>query len=220
MRIAIDDPYDLGEEFFRWEIATAVAGSILGIHPFDQPDVEASKTATRQLTAEYEKTGVLSAETPILVADGIKLYTDEKNAAALRKMADRDDSLVGYLKAHLNRLGAGDYCALLAYLQMNEVHEGELQAMRQSVLDAKHVATCLGFGPRFLHSTGQLYKGGPNTGVFLQITCDDAIDLPVRANDIRSAWSRRPKHEAISRFCCSATGACCALISAPMCEPA
>ncbi len=179
VRIAIDDPYDLGEEFFRWEIATAVAGSILGIHPFDQPDVEASKTATRQLTAEYEKTGVLSAETPILVADGIKLYTDEKNAAALRKMADRDDSLVGYLKAHLNRLGAGDYCALLAYLQMNEAHEGELQAMRQSVRDAKRVATCLGFGPRFLHSTGQLYKGGPNTGVFLQITCDDAIDLPV-----------------------------------------
>jgi len=141
--------------------------------------VEASKTATRQLTAEYEKTGVLSAQTPILVADGIKLYTDEKNAAALRKMAGRDDSLVGYLKAHLNRLGAGDYCALLAYLQMNEAHEGELQAMRQSVRDAKRVATCLGFGPRFLHSTGQLYKGGPNTGVFLQITCDDAIDLPV-----------------------------------------
>ena len=179
VRIAVDDPYDLGEEFFRWEIATAVAGSILGIHPFDQPDVEASKTATRQLTAEYEKTGALPAETPILVADGIKLYTDEKNAAALRKMADRDDSLVGYLKAHLNRLGAGDYCALLAYLQMNEAHEDELQAMRQSVRDAKRVATCLGFGPRFLHSTGQLYKGGPNTGVFLQITCDDAIDLPV-----------------------------------------
>jgi len=179
VRIAVDDAYDLGEEFFRWEIATAVAGSILGIHPFDQPDVEASKTATRQLTAEYEKTGMLPAETPILVADGIKLYADEKNAAALRQMLNGEDTLVGYLKAHLNRLGAGDYCALLAYLQMNETHEHELQAMRQSIRDAKRVATCVGFGPRFLHSTGQLYKGGPNTGVFLQITCDDLVDLPV-----------------------------------------
>ena len=179
VRIAVDDAYDLGEEFFRWEIATAVAGSILGIHPFDQPDVEASKTATRQLTAEYEKTGMLPAETPILVADGIKLYADEKNAAALRQMLNGDDTLAGYLKAHLNRLGAGDYCALLAYLQMNETHEHELQAMRQSIRDAKRLATCLGFGPRFLHSTGQLYKGGPNTGVFLQITCDDLVDLPV-----------------------------------------
>jgi transaldolase/glucose-6-phosphate isomerase len=179
VRIAVDDPYDLGEEFFRWEIATTVAGSILGIHPFDQPDVEASKTATRHLTAEYEKTGVLPAETPILVDEGIKLYADEKNAAALRKHANGDDSLVGYLEAHLNRLGAGDYCALLAYVQMTETHERQLQTMRQSVRDAKRVATCLGFGPRFLHSTGQLYKGGPNTGVFLQITCDDAIDLPV-----------------------------------------
>ena len=175
----MDDPYDLGEEFFRWEIATAVAGSILGIHPFDQPDVEASKIATQNLTAEYEKTGVLPAETPIFAGEGIKLYTDEKNAAALAKMVNGHHTLAGYLKAHLSRLGADDYFALLAYIEMNEAHERALQAMRQSVRDARRIATCLEFGPRFLHSTGQAYKGGPNTGVFLQITCDDAVDLPV-----------------------------------------
>jgi transaldolase/glucose-6-phosphate isomerase len=179
VRIAIDDPYDLGEEFFRWEIATAVAGSILGIHPFDQPDVEASKTATRKLTAEYERTGALPAEMPIFTGEGIELFTDEKNAAALTKMTKGNQTLTGYLKAHLSRLGAGDYFALLAYIEMNEAHERALQAMRQRVRDAKRVATCLQFGPRFLHSTGQAYKGGPNTGVFLQITCADAIDLSV-----------------------------------------
>jgi transaldolase/glucose-6-phosphate isomerase len=179
VHIAIDDPYDLGEEFFRWEIATAVAGSILGIHPFDQPDVEASKTATRKLTAEYEKTGTLPAETPIFTAEGIKLFTDDKNAAALMKMVNGNQTLAGYLEAHLNRLREGDYFALLAYIEMKEAHERALQAMRHGVRDAKHVGTCLEFGPRFLHSTGQAYKGGPNTGVFLQITCDDAVDLPV-----------------------------------------
>jgi len=177
--IALDDPYDLGEEFFRWEIATAVAGSILGIHPFDQPDVEASKIATRKLTDEYEKKGALPAETPFFSEEGIKLYTDEKNAAALKQSVNGNHTLTAYLKAHLNRLGAGDYFALLAYLEMNEAHEQALQAMRHLVRDAKRVATCLEFGPRFLHSTGQAYKGGPNTGVFLQITCDDAVDLPV-----------------------------------------
>jgi transaldolase/glucose-6-phosphate isomerase len=179
MRIAVDDPYDLGEEFFRWEIATAVAGSILGIHPFDQPDVEASKIATRKLTGEYEKTGALPQEAAIFTGDGIQLYTDEKNAAALKARVNGQPTLAAYLRAHLSRLGAGDYFALLAYIEMNEAHELALQAMRHSVRDTKRVATCLEFGPRFLHSTGQAYKGGPNTGVFLQITCDDAVDLAV-----------------------------------------
>jgi transaldolase/glucose-6-phosphate isomerase len=179
VRIAVDDAYDLGEEFFRWEVATAVAGSILAIHPFDQPDVEASKIATRKLTAEYERNGSLPAETPIFTGEGIKLFTDEKNAAALAKMVSGNQTLERYLKAHLSRLNAGDYFALLAYIEMNEAHERALQVMRHGVRDAKRVATCLEFGPRFLHSTGQAYKGGPNRGVFLQITCDDAVDLPV-----------------------------------------
>ncbi len=179
VRIAVGETYDLGQEFFRWEIATAVAGSIIGINAFNQPDVEASKIATRSLTAEYERSGSLPAEKPILDEDGIRLFADEKNAAALTQAADSDKSLVGYLRSHLNRLKSGDYFALLAYVPMFADHNQRLQQMRHAVRDNKHVATCLGFGPRFLHSTGQAYKGGPNSGVFLQVTCDDANDLSV-----------------------------------------
>jgi transaldolase / glucose-6-phosphate isomerase len=178
VEIELADKYDLGQEFFRWEIATAVAGSILKINPFNQPDVEASKIVTRQLTEAYEKTGNLPEEAPIFNEGGIKLFTDERNAANLNKLAD-DRSLTGFLRAHLSQIDLGDYFALLAYIEMNGTHEEALQAIRHAVRDRKKVATCLGFGPRFLHSTGQAYKGGPNTGVFLQITCDDAIDLPV-----------------------------------------
>jgi transaldolase / glucose-6-phosphate isomerase len=176
--ITIGDVYDLGQEFFRWEMATAVAGSIIGINPFDQPDVEASKIATRKLTEEYEQTGALPAESPFFEAEGIKLFADPTNASVLQD-ASTEQSLTGYLKAHLDRLAQHDYFALLAYLEMNDEHEQLLQAARGTVGTAKGVATCLGFGPRFLHSTGQAYKGGPNSGVFLQVTCDDAKDLPV-----------------------------------------
>jgi glucose-6-phosphate isomerase len=179
VRITMADTYDLGAEFFRWEIATAVAGSIIGINAFNQPDVEASKIATRELTSAYEKTGSLPAEKPVVEDSGIKLFTDEKNAAELAKGAGSDVSLVGYLKAHLARIKAGDYFAVLGYIQMNGEHEESLRALRLLVRDKKRVATCLGFGPRFLHSTGQAYKGGPNSGVFLQITCDDSVELPV-----------------------------------------
>jgi hypothetical protein len=179
VEIELDDTYDLGQEFFRWEIATAVAGSILKINPFNQPDVEASKIVTRQLTEEYEKTGRLPEEAPLFDDGNIKLFTDERNAANLNKLVGTDRSLTGFLRAHLSQFTPGDYMALLAYIEMNTAHEEALQAIRHAVRDHKHVATCLGFGPRFLHSTGQAYKGGPNTGVFLQITCDDANDLPV-----------------------------------------
>jgi transaldolase/glucose-6-phosphate isomerase len=179
VRIVVDDPYDLGEEFFRWQFATAVAGSILGVHPFDQPDVEVSKIATRKLTDEYEKSEVLPHDTPIFTTKGIELYTDESNVAVLAKPVNGTLTLAQILEAHLNRLNEGDYFAILAYLDMNEAYERVLQEIRVRTRDIKRVATCLEFGPRFLHSTGQAYKGGPNTGVFLQITCTDAVDLPV-----------------------------------------
>src|SRR6185436_18191561 len=127
---------------------------------------------------QYEQTGSLPEETPLFEGDGVKLFADEKNAGELESSAG-DRSFSGYLKAHLNRIEANDYFALLAYLEMNDAHENQLQASRHAVRDAKRVATCLGFGPRFLHSTGQAYKGGPDSGVFLQLTCDDAADLPV-----------------------------------------
>ncbi len=179
VRIGVADTYNLGQEFFRWEIATAVAGSIIGINAFNQPDVEASKIETKKLTSEYESNGSLPAEKPVLEEAGFKLFTDDKNAAALAQAAGPSRTLASYLRAHLGRIKPGDYFAVLGYIEMNAEHESLLQALRMSVRDKKHVATCLGFGPRFLHSTGQAYKGGPNSGVFLQITCDDAADFPV-----------------------------------------
>jgi len=179
VRITVTDSYDLGREFFRWEIATAVAGSVIGINPFDQPDVEASKVETRKLTSEYEKTGSLPPEAPLLEDAGLKLFTDDKHARVLSQAAGPDRSLVGCLRAHIGRLKPGDYFALLAYLERSDAHQERLQAIRRCVRDARRVATCLGFGPRFLHSTGQAYKGGPNSGVFVQVTCDDIADLPV-----------------------------------------
>jgi len=179
VRIAVPDLYDIAAEFFRWEIATAVAGSIIGINPFDQPDVEASKVATRKLTSEYERTGKLPPESPLYEEGGIQLFTDEKNATALRAAVGSRPSLVAWIRAHLERLKAGDYFTVQGYVEMNQSHERVLQAMRHAVRDSKRVATCLGFGPRFLHSTGQAYKGGPNSGVFLQVTCNDASDIAV-----------------------------------------
>ncbi len=176
--ISVSDVYHLGQEFFRWEIATAVVGSIIGLNPFDQPDVEASKIATRALTDEYERTGSLPAENPIFETEDVKLFADEANARVLEQ-ATGEPSLAGVMRAHLRRLGEEDYFALLAYIEMNEAHEHALQSARRTVRDEKRVATCVGFGPRFLHSTGQAYKGGPNSGVFLQITCDDPSDVPV-----------------------------------------
>jgi transaldolase / glucose-6-phosphate isomerase len=174
VRITLPNTGTLGQEFFRWEIATAVAGSIIGINAFNQPDVEASKIETKKLTSQYEATGSLPPEVPFFEDKGIKLFADEKNVAAVH-----GPKLVDVLKAHLARLGAGDYFAVLGYISMNAANEKTLQGIRHAVRDKKKVATVLGFGPRFLHSTGQAYKGGPNSGVFLQITCDDAKDLPV-----------------------------------------
>jgi transaldolase / glucose-6-phosphate isomerase len=176
VRIVVSDPMQLGQEFFRWEMATAVAGSIIGINPFDQPDVEASKVKTRDLTTAYEKTGSLPAEKPFYDAAGFKLFADSKNEAELAPAAT---SLTSALKAHFGRIGAGDYAALLTYIERNPAHIETLQRWRGMIRDRTKAATCLGFGPRFLHSTGQAYKGGPNSGVFLQITCDDPADLPV-----------------------------------------
>ena len=166
----------IGQEFFRWEFATAVAGSIMGINTFNQPDVESAKIEARKLTDEYEQKGALPEERPFFEGDGVKLFTSEDYA---RKLSSNDDSLASILNMHLSKIKKGDYFALLAYVQMNRENEELLQNIRQSVLDKHGVATCLGFGPRFLHSTGQAYKGGPNSGVFLQITSDDEFDLPV-----------------------------------------
>ena len=178
IEIEIQDIYDLGQEFFRWEFATAVAGAVMNINPFNQPDVEAAKIEARKITDEYEKTGSLPDETPFFEENGIQLFTSSDYAAELTGVID-EKSLAGYIEAHLWNLEENDYFAILAYVEMNEETEEILQSIRVKILEANPAATCLGFGPRFLHSTGQAYKGGANNGVFLQITADDETDLPV-----------------------------------------
>jgi transaldolase/glucose-6-phosphate isomerase len=178
VRIVMKSIDHIGQEFFRFEMATAVAGAVLGINPFNQPDVEDAKIKTRELTAAFEKSGKLPEEKPVMSSAQADLYTDEANAAALRKAGANGD-LGSWLKAHLARTKTDDYVALLAYIERNAAHIDRLQHMRLEVRDKRHAATCAEFGPRFLHSTGQAYKGGPDSGVFLQITADDGEDLPV-----------------------------------------
>ena len=174
VRLMLASPMQVGQAFYLLEFATAVAGSVIGIDPFDQPDVEASKIETRKLTDAYARDGSLPVETPFLTEDGVSLFTDEANRAALGS-----GGLDAVIAAHLKRAHAGDYVALLAYIERDAKHIEALAALRLKIRDRLHVATCVGFGPRFLHSTGQTYKGGPNSGVVLQITAADAADLAV-----------------------------------------
>jgi glucose-6-phosphate isomerase len=178
VEFTIHDRYEIFGQFFTWEVATAVAGSVMGINPFNQPDVESAKVETRSLTAEYEKTGKLPERKQFATDDGLELYATDAYAAKL-KAAAASQSITGYLRAHFDQMHAGDYFATLAFIAMFPEHESTIQKFRHKVRDAKKVATCLGFGPRFLHSTGQDYKGGPNTGVFLQITADHPVNVPI-----------------------------------------
>lgn len=179
IRVELESIYHISQEFFRWEFATAVAGSVMKINPFNQPDVESAKIEARKITDEYEKTGSLPDEKPFFEENGIALFSNDANVAELDAIVGDTRSLSAYLKAHISRIVPKDYFALLAYIDMNIGNERSLQAIREAVLDRTLAATCLGFGPRFLHSTGQAYKGGGNNGVFLQITSDDESDLPV-----------------------------------------
>jgi transaldolase/glucose-6-phosphate isomerase len=175
IRIEWRDRYALGAEFYRWEFATAIMGAVLAVNPFDQPDVEESKLVTRRLATEYEKTGKLPDDPAIVREPGMSLHVDGRTQRLLGVHA----SVVANLEAFLGLLRAGDYFALLAFIAMTSEHQAALEAIRGLVRDRKKVATSVGFGPRFLHSTGQAHKGGPNTGVFLQITCDDEEDIQV-----------------------------------------
>jgi transaldolase / glucose-6-phosphate isomerase len=173
--VQLDDKCQLGQAFFLFEMAIAMAGAGIGIDPFDQPDVEAAKVKARDLTAQYEKNGGANEEQPVFSRDGVAVFADGDNAVALGGA----NTLAQTMKAHLNRISDGDYFALLAFLQHDEQNKSRLQDIRLRVRDKKHVATCLEFGPRYLHSTGQAYKGGPNSGVFVEITCDHPDDLNI-----------------------------------------
>lgn len=177
--IDVDDPHDLGGEFHRWEIATAVAGSILGIHPFDQPDVEASKEASRRLTAAFASSGALPPETPLVEQEGLRVFADDGLCRMFPGRAAGEAGLAGLLAAHMSRLARGDYFALLAWMTPDDSATRALQEIRHAVRATKRAATTLGFGPRYLHSTGQEHKGGPASGHFLMIAGHGERDLMV-----------------------------------------
>ena len=181
--IRIQELADIGQEFFRWEVATAVAGAVLGINPFDQPDVESAKVAARELTAAYEADGSIPAEDAFLEESGIQLFAPHHLAESLLA-GSTDPSLSAVLGTYLDKVRAGDYVALLPFVSRNPETEAVLARMRNSVRCRTRVATCVGFGPRFLHSTGQLHKGGPDSGVFVQIGCDDASDIPAPGREL------------------------------------
>jgi transaldolase/glucose-6-phosphate isomerase len=172
--INLHEPRQIAQEFFRWEMATAVAGALLDVNPFDQPDVEASKIETKRLVGVWVQTGQFPTETPFVQDGVLGFYADAANADAVK-----GSDAVAVLKAHLSRVQPGDYVALLAYLERDHASLEWIQHTRLHLRDALKVATAAQFGPRFQHSTGQAYKGGPDSGVFIQITADDAHDLPV-----------------------------------------
>ncbi|MGA7988146.1 MAG: bifunctional transaldolase/phosoglucose isomerase [Candidatus Dormiibacterota bacterium] len=164
----LKDKYDLAAEFFRWEFATAVAGAHLGIDAFDEPNVKESKDNTNAVLHEYEQTGALPDEAPAVSDGALHVYGDVSASSAS-----------GALAAHLDTANPGDYVALMAYVTPDDPNHEALQRLRVAIRDSRRIATTLGFGPRFLHSTGQLHKGGPNTGVYIQITADDGTDVPI-----------------------------------------
>jgi hypothetical protein len=166
--IQMGDRLDLGQEFLRWEIATATAGAILGINPFDQPNVQEGKDNTNRLLSVLRQTGRLPEDRPALSEGPIRVY-----------MKDEAATLTEALTRFLNQGRPGDYVALLAYLPENAATEQKLAAIRRRLRDHLHLATTLGYGPRYLHSTGQLHKGGPDTGLFLLLTADNPDDVPI-----------------------------------------
>ncbi len=166
--LELSDPYDLGAEFFRWEFATAVAAVSLQIDPFDEPNVKESKDNTQSVLAAYEQSGNLPEEAPAASGDGVSVYGGNPAGSA-------EEALL----AHLAQVRPGDYVAIMAYVDPSDAHEEALDELRTAIRDRYRVATTVGFGPRFLHSTGQLHKGGPNTGVFIQVTTTESVDAPI-----------------------------------------
>jgi len=177
IRLVMSDRRDVGEQFALWEIATATAGAILGIDAFDQPNVQESKDNTKRILAAYKSSGsfpepAVDVRTPHANLISLAGSRDAVRAAAPQTGDGTDDDLARAIAAVVAQVKPGDYVAFTAYLEMNEQHHIALQDLRHGVRDALKVATTVGFGPRFLHSTGQLHKGGPATGVFFQLTCD------------------------------------------------
>ncbi len=179
IRIVLESKLDLAKEFFRWEIATATAGALLEINAFDQPNVQESKDNTKRLLEGFKSDGKLPAETAVLAPEGLEFYCDPETRSAIENGPQGANSAETLLAGFLKQARPGDYAAVMAYLARTPETERRLQAIRLRLRDALRAAATLGFGPRFLHSTGQLHKGGPNKGLFLQITAADPGDLRI-----------------------------------------
>jgi glucose-6-phosphate isomerase len=178
IRIELQDVLELGHEFFRWEVATATAGVLLGINPFDQPNVQESKDNTNRLLAQFRAEGKLAEDAPVVETEGIGFYGDAATRSSLEQMI-KPRGMTDYLAAFLGQARPGDYVALLAYIEPSSEHKVWAGSIRLRLRDSLHLATTVGFGPRYLHSTGQLHKGGAANGLFIQVTADDSADLPV-----------------------------------------
>jgi len=213
VRIELGDELDLGREFFRWEVATATAGALLGINPFDQPNVQESKDNTNRLLAEFAAQGRLTEEAPVAESAGIGFYCDGITRSGLEGMMKLPGppTVADYLAAFLAQARPGDYLALLAFLEPATEHRAHGESLRVRLRDVSRLATTVGFGPRYLHSTGQLHKGGAANGLFVHITADDAEDLPVpgeaysfsvlkQAQALGDLQSLRSKNRRVARF--------------------
>jgi hypothetical protein len=176
LRHTLHDSLDLGEEFFLWEFATAVAGSMLGIDAFDQPNVQESKDNTKRLLAQFEKTGTLATQRRIASDQELSIFANAENAAAFAATGKSFEAVLG---AHLSRVHDGDYVAITQYLAETPEHDQLLQQLRVAIRERTGAAVTTGYGPRFLHSTGQLHKGGPDRGVFIQLTAPDRQGLSI-----------------------------------------
>jgi len=175
VRRVMNDTLDLGEEFYIWEMATAIAGAAMGINPFDQPNVQESKDNTKLLLEDFKRDGHLPEQTLAAEGRGLKVYCDDETLQQLGK----NKTVEAFIAAHLKRVKPGDYIAMLDYIRETDENEALIQAIRGRLRDALRVATTTGYGPRFLHSTGQLHKGGDSSGVFIQITADDLTDVVI-----------------------------------------
>lgn len=178
LQFQLQEVLDLGAEFLRWEIATAIAGAVLGINPFDEPNVQESKDNTSRVLQEYKQKGSLPLGSPQVIEEGIALFYNNLLAEKIHPQISEKNTK-NLLKTLLSPQNPQDYVALLAYLPPLPEVEETLQRLRHFILEEYSVATTLGYGPRYLHSTGQLHKGGPDKGIFLMITTDHPFDLTI-----------------------------------------
>ena len=183
VRFLLESPYDLGAECFRWEFATAVAGAVMGIHPFNQPDVEGTKLITRKMVEQYGAGRSVATQSPVIKhaydSGEVGLHAPGVYGRGLVRLLPDEPTMTDALRAHLSQVRTGDYVALLAYLEWCEPYRRIVEKLRQGIRASTGVATTVGFGPRFLHSTGQIHKGGPQNGLYLVFSCADVVDVQV-----------------------------------------